>query len=52
LGATRAAAPVRRIWLREPTESESAAFRAFAERHGLPALCRVLFNSSEFLFVD
>jgi hypothetical protein len=43
---------VRRIWMREPTPEERTAFGEFAEKNGLPALCRVLFNSNEFLFVD
>jgi hypothetical protein len=25
---------------------------AYADKHGLAALCRVLFNSNEFLFVE
>jgi hypothetical protein len=43
---------VRRILLREPTAEESPAFTAFAQMNGLAALCRVLFNGNEFLFVD
>ncbi len=43
---------VRRILLREPTETEKTSFAAFAEKNGLAALCRVLFNSNEFLFVN
>jgi hypothetical protein len=43
---------VRRILLREPTAEESAAFAAFAGKNGYAALCRVLFNSNEFLFVN
>lgn len=43
---------VRRIWLREPTEVEQAHCAAYAQKHGLAALCRVLLNSNEFLFVD
>ncbi len=43
---------VRRIWLREPTPAEQTAFTEFALQNGLPALCRVLLNSNEFLFVD
>ncbi len=43
---------VRRAWLREPRERESEQLVALAERHGLAAVCRVLFNSNEFLFLD
>ena len=38
--------------LREPTKAEQGALGAYAEKHGLAALCRVLFNSNEFLFVN
>jgi hypothetical protein len=37
---------------REPTEDESRALAAFAEKHGLASACRVIFNSNEFVFVD
>ena len=43
---------VRLCWQRGPTAEELAAFREYAEAHGLAALCRVLLNSNEFLFVD
>jgi hypothetical protein len=43
---------VRRILLREPTAEETATFTPFAKEKGLAALCRVLFNSNEFLFVN
>ena len=38
--------------LREPTPQETADFTALAEKHTLPAACRVLLNSNEFLFVN
>ena len=41
-----------RVWGRVPTDAERTAFAAYAAKHGLANLCRVLFNSSEFLFVD
>jgi hypothetical protein len=41
-----------RIWNRPPTATELDAFAAYAAKHGLANLCRVLFNSNEFLFVD
>ncbi len=40
------------IFLREPAPAELAGLRAYAEKFGLPALARVLFNSNEFLFID
>ena len=43
---------VRRILLREPTTDEARRFEAYAAQNGLAALCRVLFNSNEFLFVN
>jgi hypothetical protein len=43
---------VRRILLRDPAAGETERLTGYAERHGLAALCRVLLNSNEFLFVD
>jgi len=40
------------VWLREPTAEEHRDFTSFARTQGLPALCRLLLNSNEFLFVD
>ncbi len=37
---------------RDPDEDEIARMKAFAAEHGMPALCRLLFNLSEFVFVD
>ena len=37
---------------RVPTEAEESAWHGYAKKHGLANLCRVLFNSSEFLFID
>jgi mono/diheme cytochrome c family protein len=37
---------------RAPTESESRELQAYAGKHGLANLCRLLVNSNEFLFVD
>ncbi|HEY2911529.1 MAG TPA: DUF1549 and DUF1553 domain-containing protein, partial [Gemmataceae bacterium] len=42
----------RRMWGRAPTAGERSQFAAYAAKHGLANLCRVLFNSNEFLFVD
>jgi hypothetical protein len=49
---TSPAEAVRRILLREPTEEEERRFATYAQKSGLAALCRVLFNSNEFLFVN
>jgi hypothetical protein len=43
---------IRRILLREPTADELQDFTAYAEKNGIAALCRVLLNSNEFLFVN
>jgi hypothetical protein len=40
------------VWGRQPTASELPEMLAFVEKHGLANLCRLLFNSNEFLFVD
>jgi mono/diheme cytochrome c family protein len=37
---------------RVPTEEESAACVEFAQTHGLPALCRVVLNTSEAIYVQ
>jgi hypothetical protein len=37
---------------RQPTHSERQQLDAYLQKHGLPNLCRVLFNSSEFVFLD
>jgi hypothetical protein len=41
-----------RVWGRPPKAEEAAAFAAYAAKHGMANLCRLLFNSNEFLFVD
>lgn len=48
----RAAALCREVYLRAPRNDEAAKMAAFAERHGWANLCRMVLNSSEFLFVD
>ncbi|MEP6756456.1 MAG: PSD1 and planctomycete cytochrome C domain-containing protein [Chthonomonadales bacterium] len=45
-------AAVNAVWLRNPSPAERKSFVEYAAKHGLPALCRVLFNSDEFFFVD
>ena len=37
---------------RKPSAEEHSMLQAFAGKHGLPAMCRLLFNFSEFSFVD
>ena len=37
---------------RRPTQDEAIQMSEYAHKHGLPALCRLLFNLSEFVFVD
>lgn len=41
-----------RVWGRPPSDPERKALAAYGRKHGLANLCRVLFNSNEFLFVD
>ena len=42
----------RLIFLREPRQEETALLAQYASQHGLAAMCRVLLNSNEFIFVD
>ena len=37
---------------RSPNQEETTETLAYLEEHGLPALCRVLFNTNEFLFLQ
>ena len=50
-----AAAQVRRgfrlAFQREPSAAEMSGALVLVREHGLPALCRALFNANEFLFV-
>lgn len=41
----------RLVWGRASAD-EAKLFAAYADKHGLPNLCRVLFNTNEFLFAD
>jgi mono/diheme cytochrome c family protein len=43
---------VHRLYGRVPSDAERTEWAAYAHRHGLANFCRVLFNSSEFLFID
>jgi hypothetical protein len=40
------------VWGRPPTADEAKLFATYADKHGLANLCRVLFNTNEFLFAD
>ena len=51
-GSDRIDLAMRLIAGRSPTDRERAEFSAYAEKHGFENLCRVLFNVSEFVFVD
>jgi hypothetical protein len=42
----------RLVWGRPPSADEAKSFAAYADRHGLANLCRVLSNTNEFLFAD
>ena len=37
---------------RAPSESERLKLMTHAQKHGLASVCRVLFNSNEFMFID
>jgi hypothetical protein len=54
--ADNAPAKVQRAFMltlsRTPTPTELNEMTSLAEKHGLAAVCRVLFNCNEFLFVD
>lgn len=41
-----------RIWQRELTADELSSMSRFVREQNLAALCRVMFNTNEFLFVD
>ena len=43
---------VRLLMGREATKAETAELAAYAGEQGLPNLCRVLFNLSEFTYLD
>ena len=48
----RAAAAFELAIGRIPTSAELQNIQQYSDQHGLPNLCRILFNTSEFLFVD
>jgi len=39
-------------WLRDPTPAELKSMSGLAEEHGLEAVCRLVLNTNEFLFVE
>jgi hypothetical protein len=41
-----------RVWGRPPTMEERDEMKKYADKHGMANLCRLLFNSNEFLFVN
>jgi len=51
-GPERNRAVARQVLGRKPTPAEDEAWGAYAKKHGLANLARVLLNSSEFLFID
>ena len=40
------------VWLRDPTPDEQQPLEQLASQYGLTAVCRLLLNSNEFLFVE
>ena len=50
--AGRVDAAFRLVFQRLPANIEREEFAAYADKHGWPAMCRVLLNSNEFLFVN
>ncbi len=40
-----------RAYQRDPSTEEMQSLTPFVQRHGLAALCRVIFNTNEFLFI-
>lgn len=49
-GQTEAA--FRRVTQRDPTVTEAESLDEYRRKHGLPATCRLLWNLSEFVYVD
>jgi hypothetical protein len=50
--AAQVTAVFRRTYARDPSAEEQATLERFVEQHGLAALCRVVFNSNEFLYAE
>jgi hypothetical protein len=49
---TQIARATQLAWHRNPTGEELREFQDFVQKHGLAAICRVILNSNEYLFVD
>jgi hypothetical protein len=50
--AQRISMACERVWSRQPEPGEAGEMLQYAGKFGLANLCRLLFNSSEFLFVN
>ena len=50
--ADRVSVGFRMVTSRAPSDREISVLAEYAQEHGLPNLCRVLFNLNEFVFVD
>lgn len=50
--AQTAAKAYQLVYQRQPTKDELTTAEAFVKQEGLPALCRALLNSNEFLFLE
>ena len=37
---------------RSPSKEEAGDLLVYAKKHGLPNLCRLVFNSNEFMFLN
>ena len=48
----RVAAAIQLVYARPPATDELRDLTAYAQKHGLANLCRLLFNGNEFLFVN
>ena len=51
-GAAQVRQAYKTAYSRPPDDQELQLNQAFVQEHGLAALCRVIFNSNEFLYVD
>ena len=40
------------LFARGPTEVERSEFKAYANKHGMANLCRLLLNTNEFMFLN
>ena len=42
----------RLVLQRPPSAAEAELLVAYANKHGMAGVCRIIFNSNEFMFVD